>query len=544
MAGRRGGVVVPVSTEFNSRGLVEAKRQLGAFGKSISKPLAGIGAALGGALAFSTISDQLQQMASAAAQDQKSMAALGQTMRNLGMNSQMSGVEDFIRGMMLATGVADDQLRPAMSRLLRSTNDTAESQRALQIALDISAATGKDLDTVANGLGKAYDGNAASLGRLGLGLDKALLKSGDMKKITAELTKKFGGQAATAAETYAGQLQRISTAAAEAQEAVGYALLGALNDVSAAFGGTGGAVEGITALGDATANIVTGIGDLTAAVASLGKQADATGTDWGDMAIRFAPNFMQPAVLALNRLGDAGEESRRKEAELNDEVEKAVTLRKAYSGQLNAAAVAQDRMADSARKSADAVKALQDALNKRGGPARNMIAANIRLREMRRNGPDAGADKKLSMDERKKFGLDYAGVVEDKYQLLVDAGKLKKAQSFLQNSRSYLGSQVSPGFAKAVLPNLPELQKAIAEKDAARAQRQSATGAKGWASTMSSVFGGNVTINIEAQTPAEAVQKAKEWARLAAAGRGPALPAADKTRPGSGLPNNGWGLIK
>jgi len=116
-------------------------------------------------------------------------------------------------------------LRPAFSRLARSTNDVQAAQDLLNLALDVSSATGKPLEAVANALGKAYDGNAASLGRLGLGIDASTLKSGNFNDIFKQLTGTFGGFAANEAQTTEKSFVRIKIAIDEAQERIGAALL-------------------------------------------------------------------------------------------------------------------------------------------------------------------------------------------------------------------------------------------------------------------------------------------------------------------------------
>jgi hypothetical protein len=125
----------------------------------------------------------------------------------------------------LATGVADDKLRPAMQRLAVSTKSTEEAQKLLTLALDISAASGKDLETVANALGRAQDGNQAALGRLGLGLSKAELATLSFTEVQAKLAELYGGAAATNAETFQGKIDRLKVAFDEAKESLGVALL-------------------------------------------------------------------------------------------------------------------------------------------------------------------------------------------------------------------------------------------------------------------------------------------------------------------------------
>jgi hypothetical protein len=125
----------------------------------------------------------------------------------------------------LATGVADDQLRPALQRLAVSTKDTEEAQKLLTLALDISKASGKDLEQVANALGRAQDGNVTSLGRLGLGLSKAELSTLSFTEVQAKLAELYGGAAAANAETFQGKIDRLKVGFDEAKESLGTALL-------------------------------------------------------------------------------------------------------------------------------------------------------------------------------------------------------------------------------------------------------------------------------------------------------------------------------
>jgi len=149
--------------------------------------------------------------------------------------AQVAAVEQQILKTSLATGVADDQLRPALSRLALSTNDTAKAQDLLNLALDISAQTGKPLEAVANSLGKAYDGNSTALGKLGIGLSAAELKSMTFTEQQQKLTDLFGGAAARNAETFQGRMDRLKVAFNESVETIGFALLPILQKLLEAF---------------------------------------------------------------------------------------------------------------------------------------------------------------------------------------------------------------------------------------------------------------------------------------------------------------------
>jgi hypothetical protein len=139
--------------------------------------------------------------------------------------AQIKATEGQISQMSLAFGIADDKLRPAMSRLALATGDSTKAQDLLNIAMDVSAATGKPLTDVSNALAKAYEGNTGALGKLGVGLNKAELASMSMNDITTTLSKTFGGAATQAADTFDGRLNRIKVGLDEAKESIGMALL-------------------------------------------------------------------------------------------------------------------------------------------------------------------------------------------------------------------------------------------------------------------------------------------------------------------------------
>ena len=162
----------------------------------------------------------------AALEDEKAQRILALTLENTtgATKAQIAAVETYITKTALATGVTDDQLRPALSRLVRSTKDTEEAQKLLGLAMDISSATGKPLEAIANSLGKAYDGNTNALGKLGLGIDQSILKTKDFNLVYESLRGSFAGFAANEANTFQGRLDRLNVAFDEAKETVGFAL--------------------------------------------------------------------------------------------------------------------------------------------------------------------------------------------------------------------------------------------------------------------------------------------------------------------------------
>jgi hypothetical protein len=213
----------------------------------------------------------------AAIEDEKAQTQLALALENAtgATQAQIAATEQSILQMSLATGVADDELRPALGRLVRSTGDITQAQDLLATALDVATATGKPLETVANALGKAYDGNTASLGKLGIGLSAAELKTMNFTQVQSKLSDLFGGAAARNADTYAGRIARMQVAFDEAKETIGFALLPILekmirfindnalpiiNAFSGAFSLNGNGLGGvITTLGNIIVNTFTPI---------------------------------------------------------------------------------------------------------------------------------------------------------------------------------------------------------------------------------------------------------------------------------------------
>jgi len=200
----------------------QSSSKIGDFGKK-----AGLAFAAAGIAAAGYASKLAIDGVKAAIQDEQAQLRLANALKAAtgATDAQIKSTEAMILKTSLATGVADDQLRPALQRLAVSTKDTVEAQNLLNLALDISKATGKDLESVANALGRAQDGNATSLGRLGLGLSKAELATLSFTEIQTKLSDLYGGAAAANAETFQGKIDRLKVGFDEAKESLGTALL-------------------------------------------------------------------------------------------------------------------------------------------------------------------------------------------------------------------------------------------------------------------------------------------------------------------------------
>ena len=162
-----------------------------------------------------------------AIEDEAAQLRLANALKNAtgATDAQIKATEDYISKMQLATGVSDTDLRASMQRLSLSTKDVGSSQKLLNLALDVSKGSGKDLATVTEALAKAYEGQDAKLGKLGIGLSAADLKAMDFTQTQIALSNLYGGAAAKNAETFQGRIDRLKQAFDEGKEAIGARLL-------------------------------------------------------------------------------------------------------------------------------------------------------------------------------------------------------------------------------------------------------------------------------------------------------------------------------
>ena len=224
-------VVINLAAEYTGN---KAFKQADTAVTKLNKSVKGLARTFG--LTFGTAAVIAYGKASVKAfiEDDNAARSLGITLKNLGLETGNTSVyvNEMISNLEKQTGVLDDELRPAMDKLLRATGSVSKATTLLNLALDISAGTGKDLTTVSQGLQKAYLGNNASLGRLGVGLSKAELASSSFEEIQVRLAELFAGQAASAAESYAGQLNKLTIAGNNAKEVIGKGIVQALTESS------------------------------------------------------------------------------------------------------------------------------------------------------------------------------------------------------------------------------------------------------------------------------------------------------------------------
>jgi hypothetical protein len=215
-----------------TKNLNKADKDVATFGDKVSDfgKKAGLAFAAAGAAAVAYAGKLAIDGVKSAIADEAAQAKLANTLKNVtkATDAQIKSTEDFILKTSLATGISDDELRPSLDRLTRATKDLDKAQQLQTLALDIAAGSGKSLQAVTEALSKAQEGNLAGLSRLGVGIDKAELKTLSFDEITAKLAGTFENQASKQADTFQGKLSRLQVAFDEGKETVGSYILTAI----------------------------------------------------------------------------------------------------------------------------------------------------------------------------------------------------------------------------------------------------------------------------------------------------------------------------
>ena len=302
---------VTIKGDYNDKDINRAIRDLnslktqagvtgGAMG-GLGKSVAGLGGVMAATFSVAAIADFFVSAAAGALADEAAMKSLAVSLENVNQGYRATDVEQFIDGLARASGTADDVLRPSLQQLVTVTGNVTTSQGALKLALDVAAGSSKSVAEVSAALSAAYSGNFTAITRLKTGIDANIIATKDMDKITAALSERYKGQASAAAESYQGRLSRLSIAADEAKEVIGYALLGAVDDVSTAMGGTGGAAQMAREMGNGIAGLIQNIGDVAALIAGLGRSTEKT----ADIQDEYSTKTLRETVRGMGLVGAA-----------------------------------------------------------------------------------------------------------------------------------------------------------------------------------------------------------------------------------------------
>lgn len=288
---------VPITFDYNGKGIKLAKAGLGALLKST------LGLQLGVAGLTTAFIRLGRESVAAAMADEKAYKILGQTLKTAGFDNAIDGVKGLIDAQQIATGVAEDQLIPAYTTLFNALQSVSAAQYSLKLAQDVALATGKDLNQVTSAFAKAAKGSTTALGRLGIGLSKAELASGDFERIIRSLETRFSGSTAAAIETTAVKFDRLKVAVGEAKEEIGKGLLDGFSLAqSASAKSTDQMQQDIISLGTTIGDVIRGIGGVTGQLRT--SMPDAISQAIGD-GFRQAFGTYGDVAILLKNYGEA-----------------------------------------------------------------------------------------------------------------------------------------------------------------------------------------------------------------------------------------------
>ena len=304
-------IVVSAVSTFDNKGLKKGAKEVSAFDKQIKK--------LGKTFAAIGVAGFARSAVNAFIESEKAAAKLRTTVGNLGLEFEQPGIETYLKNLSLQFGIVDENLIPGFQRLLIVTKDVAQAQSLFETALNVAAGTGKDLTAVSTSLSKAYLGDNAALGRLGVGLSKAQLKSASFLEVQRTLNVNFAGQAAAAVEGYAGSMAKLTVAVDESKEAIGKGLLDAI-----------AALSGSNDIDTFTTKMVNAAEKIGNAFRTVG---DVIGLLNPNASVKVGGKFLRKSDMNAPRLSPATSRAQLLKQETT-QIKTGVTLRKAENEQL------------------------------------------------------------------------------------------------------------------------------------------------------------------------------------------------------------------
>ena len=222
------GISIPLITEFKDTGIKQAMKEFKKLETAGEKAQFAIKkAAVPAAAALGAVVAVIGSAVKAAIEDQAAQASLSRQIKasTNATDVQVKAVEDYISSLGQLVAVSDDQARPAFQTLVVATKDLTIAQDLLNVALDVSAATGTDLAGVSDALAKAFAGNLKPLAALSPELKLLIKEGGSLDEVLKVLETNFGGAAVAAGDTAAGGLKKLGIAFGETKESIGTAFL-------------------------------------------------------------------------------------------------------------------------------------------------------------------------------------------------------------------------------------------------------------------------------------------------------------------------------
>jgi hypothetical protein len=230
-----GAVVARILTQYSDKGskaaqkdLVKLGKKFDDFGKKAAKSF-GLAITATAALSVKIGTEAVQ----AAIDDAKSQAILANALRATGNASGelTAASEAYIEATMFRVNVADEQLRASLAQLILSTGDLSKAERLQTIALDVAAASGRDLAATTIAITRANEGNVQALKRLSPELSGLIKQGMAAEEVFLLLEAAYGGTAESLADL--DPLTKLRLQYGEVLETLGTELLPVVKEFAA-----------------------------------------------------------------------------------------------------------------------------------------------------------------------------------------------------------------------------------------------------------------------------------------------------------------------
>jgi hypothetical protein len=444
---------IDIASEFKDKGFKQADKAT----SSLQRNLKSLGKTLVGVLSVREIVQFGKASVKAFEEDQRAAVRLTQTLGNLGLAFEDSRVTAYISDLEAASGVLDDQLRPAFQSLLTTTGSVTKAQELLGLALDVAAGSGQDVTTVASDLSKAYTGNTRSLAKYNTGLSRSELQTANFADVQALLAKQFAGQNAAYLDTYSGKVAILNVAYANMQETIGKGLVDAFQ-ILAGSSGIGGGVSAMDTFADAVADTTRGVALLVNAF----KDLNTYGSTALDLLRNIDPfNPLGSAFGYVRNMGKPKPAPFRTPMTISGSTDAQTKIDRARAkAESDAAKRAKELLALTKKQ----VKS-QEALNKK--KKEEGILGEIAKRfDLERIGIAAALGRAVNEEERLRLELMQALLDEDVKRAIILEGQLIKAQAAsmeLANLLDSLDTMVGDPFADwpGTISRIQELLKQL-----------------------------------------------------------------------------------
>lgn len=254
-------LVVNIASQFlGKKSFADAEKAT----KKLSGSVKNLGRILGVSLSAGAVLAYGKASVKAASEDIKAQKLLANSLKNVGLAYAAVDVEAFIKNMQSQTGVLDDYLRPAFSKLAGVTGSVAKTEKLMALAFDVSSGSSIDYASTIDILSQAYVGNTKGLKQLNLRLTQAEIKAMSFDEVMTLLNNRFAGSGKAAIDTYIGQMDILKAASSDASEIIGTSLLGAIDSLAGS--------DGIANVGTDIQNAATSLANFIDSVVYLKEQ--------------------------------------------------------------------------------------------------------------------------------------------------------------------------------------------------------------------------------------------------------------------------------